>query len=331
MYLKSYKPSLTFKILLVLVFTLFFLVVGSFEYYKITTDRTLVEKILTNHRQALHFDIYSNLDTETIEYYVQFLEGFYYYINEEYFKIGQKKPLKVYLFADFNSYKWYAERVNANTAYGFYMGKHENIIVVNHESGLGTATHELIHHFIATSFARKPAKWVNEGIATFFEKFIGHLDDEKKLYISFGYFSNWRFPLAKLTVKAIDLNEMIKAKRPEQCAARSLMVFLNKKGVFKDFVREISKEKKDRDGSTTLERVYGKPITEIEKEWKEWMEQQPIDDDVLLVPAAFVLRKSDWEKWWADNQDRLYWSEDEQIYRVKKKVNPAPRDRAILD
>ena len=61
------------------------------------------------------------------------------------------------------------------------------------------------------------------------------------------------------------------------------------------------------------------------------MEQQPIDDDVLLVPAAFVLRKSDWEKWWADNQDRLYWSEDEQIYRVKKKVNPAPRDRAILD
>jgi len=318
-YLKSYKPSPAFKVLVVLAFALFFLVVGVFEYRKISTDRELVEKILTNHRQALHFHIYSNLDKESIEHYVQFLEGFYYYINGEYFKIGQKKPLKVFLFKDLDSYKWYAEKVGANTTSGFYMGKRENIIVVNHESGLGTVTHELVHHFIATSFARRPAKWVNEGIATFFEKFIGHVDNEKRLHISFGYFSNWRFPLTKMSVKVLDLDKMIKSKQPDQCTARSFMLFLNKEGVFKDFVGQISIEKKDRDGSATLERVYGKPISEIEKEWKDWINHQPIDEDVMLVPAAFVLTEDEWYNWWRENQDRLYWSEEEQIYRVKNK------------
>ncbi len=297
---------------------MFFGVLIYHHYNRIRTDRKLIQQVLTNQRQTEHFHIYSNFDWASLNYYEHFFEGFFEYFNREYFEIGQKRPLKVYLFKDTDSYKPYARSVGSNTPYGFYMGPQENIIVVNHDSGLGTATHELVHHFIATSFARRPAKWVEEGITTFFEKFIGHIDNEGKLTISFGYFSNWRFPLTKIIVDRLDLREMIRAKRPEQCVARSFMLFLHKKGLFKDFVRQISAVRGDKDGTATLQKVCGQSITEIERDWKKWIKSQPIDEDVLLVSSAFVLSESQWQVWWRENKGKLYWSEQEQIYRVRK-------------
>ncbi|MBN1392655.1 MAG: hypothetical protein JW947_07615 [Sedimentisphaerales bacterium] len=316
--MKIRKPSPTFIILASAAFAVFF---GALTYQRYTwfrTDRNLTREVLTSQRQTEHFHIYSNLDEATLDYYEQFFEGFFEYFSREYFEITQKRPLKVFLFSDTESYTPYAKSCGCDSQYGFYMGPRENIIVVNHESGLGTTTHELVHHFIAISFASKHTKWVDEGIATFFEKFIGHLDNEGKLTISFGYFNNWRFPATKVAVKFFNLSEIIKAKEPDECAARSLMLFLHKKGLFKNFVREISTIKNDWDGSATLQKVYGKSTAEIESEWKEWIKAQPIDEDVMLVESAFVLSESQWQEWWRANQNRLYWSEEEQIYRVIK-------------
>jgi hypothetical protein len=315
---KKIRPSRTFIILVTIAFAVFFGVMIYHKYNRIRTEKNLLQQVLTNQRQTEHFHIYSNLDSDSLDYYEQFFEGFFGYFNRDYFEIGQKRPLKVYLFKDTDSYMPYAISVGCRSPYGFYIGPEENIIVVNRDSGLGTTTHELVHHFIATSLSRRPAKWVEEGIATFFEKFIGHLDNEGKLTISFGYFSNWRFPITKASVNSLNLREMIRAKNPDQCAARSLMLFLNKKGLFKNFVRQISTVKDDRDGSATLQKVYGKSIAEIEREWKDWIKAQPIDEDVLLVSSAFVLPAKQWEAWWQVNKDKLYWSEEEQIYRVKK-------------
>lgn len=318
--MKKYKPSRTFIILVSAAFTLFFVVIIYHKYNRYYTEKNLTKQVLTNQRQTEHFHIYSNFDWASLNYYEYFFEGFFEYFNREYFEIRQKRPLKVYLFKDMDSYKPYARSVGCWSPYGFYMGPEENIIVVNRYSGLGTVTHELVHHFIATSFARRPAKWVDEGIATFFEKFIGHLDNEGKLTISFGYFSNWRFPITKEKESAneINLRKMIKARKPSQCAARSLMLFLHKKGLFKDFVRQISKARDDRDGSATLQKVCGKSIAEIEQQWKDWIKSQPIDEDVLLVKSAFVLPERRWQLWWEASKNKLYWSEQEQIYRVRK-------------
>ncbi len=316
--MKKIKPSRTFIILVCAAFTLFFVVIIYHKYNRYRTEKNLTKQVLTNQRPTEHFHIYSNFDWASLNYYEHFFEGFFEYFNREYFEIGQKRPLKVYLFKDTDSYEPYARSVGCRSPYGFYMGPDENIIVVNRYSGLGTVTHELVHHFIATSFAIRPAKWVDEGIATFFEKFVGHLDSEGKLIISVGYFSNWRFPLTKEAVNRLDLREMITAKEPDQCAARSLMLFLHKKGLFKDFVRQISAARDDPDSSATLQKVYGKSIAEIEWEWKNWIKSQPINEDVLLVTSAFVLSDSQWQAWWQANKDRLYWSKKEQIYRVRK-------------
>lgn len=275
-------------------------------------------KALWNRRKTEHFHIYTNHGSASLNYYENFLEGFFEYFDSEFVKIGQKRRLKVYLFKDTSSYKPFAQSARKQyTPYGFYMGPWVNIIVINRESGLGTATHELVHHFIATSFAKEPPEWVNEGIATFFEKFIGHLDKEGKLTISVGYFSNWRFPITKKNADRLSLSRLISAAEPDQCATRSLMLFLHKKRLFKRFVRNMSIQTDDPTGSVTLRNVYGKSIREIESDWKDWIRSQPIDGNVKLVERAFVKTEEEWQRWLNANKDSLYWSEQEQIYRVK--------------
>lgn len=274
--------------------------------------------ILSTQRKTEHFHIYTGLDSDSLDYYEHFFEGFFDYFNSQYFKIGQKRRLKVYLFKDAIGYQSYAQSVlKSYTPYGFYMGPWTNIIVVNRDSGLGTATHELVHHFIATSFASHTPEWVNEGIATFFEKFIGHLDKQGKLTISFGYFSNWRFPITKQNISTISLSRLIASTNPDQCNARALMLFLHKKGRFKNFIRQMAEQTNDPTGSITLRKVYGKSISRIEQDWKDWIKSQPLDANVALVQRAFVLTDQQWQSWWKANKNTLYWSDDEQIYKVK--------------
>ena len=275
-------------------------------------------KVLSNQRKTQHFHIYTDLDSGSLDHYEQFFEGFVKYFEKDYFKIRQRRPLKIYLFKNEASYKPYAESVHGSyTKYGFYMGLKRNLIVVNRASGLGTTTHELVHYFIDTSFVKHPPEWIDEGIATFFEKFIGHLDENGNLTISFGYFSNWRFPITKKDINKLNLKNLIKSSDPDQCAARSLMLFLHKKGLFSKCVKKWRIAKNDPTGVVTLEKIYGKSISKIEQDWKNWIRSQPIDENVKLVPWAFVKTNEDWRKWWQKNQNRLYWSEEEQIYRVK--------------
>ena len=90
--MKSVKPSRTFIILVCTAFALFFGAVGHHKYKRASTDRKLIQQVLTNHRQTKHFHIYSNLDSASLDYYEQFFEGFYEYFDREYFTIGQKRP-----------------------------------------------------------------------------------------------------------------------------------------------------------------------------------------------------------------------------------------------
>src|SRR4030043_2329081 len=103
------KPSPSFIILASMAFAVFF---GALTYQKFSrfrTDRNLTRQILTNQRQTEHFHIYSNLDKASLDYYEQFFEGFFEYFSREYFPIRQRRPLKVFLFQDTDSYMPYAK------------------------------------------------------------------------------------------------------------------------------------------------------------------------------------------------------------------------------
>ena len=275
-------------------------------------------KNLLIQQKTDNFHIFTNFDSESINYYENLFEGFFDYFSTEYFNIHLDRRLKVYLFRDESSYKKYVEGAYKNyTPYGFYLGPWANTIIINAESGLGTAMHELVHHFIATNFTNHPAPWIDEGIATFFEKFIGHIDNEGDLHISFGYFSNWRFPITKRNLRGLSLDNLINLNDPDQCAARSFMLFLHKKGFFQEFVRQMSTQNDDSTGVTILQDIYGQPIEQIEFDWKNWINSQPIDGNVKLVPWAFVKTEEQWQQWKSENINKLYWNQKELIYCVK--------------
>ena len=79
----------------------------------------------------------------------------------------------------------------------------------------------------------------------------------------------------------------------------------------------MSTQKNDPTGLTTLQKIYGKSIDQIELDWKNWIKSQPIDGNVKLVPWAFVKTEEQWQQWESANINKLYWNKKEQIYCVR--------------
>lgn len=185
--------------------------------------------LLPREIKTEHLHIYTDLESDSARFYADFFEGFTTYFKENYFDFCQEgarassretktsllakilalfgltrkhmtqralpspdRPLDVYLFRNRLRHEFYLIREGGPATRHGYYSPHENLIVVNLASGLGTATHELVHHFVARGFNRAQCpQWVDEGFAMFFEKFLAHFDEQGKLTISFGYFSNW--------------------------------------------------------------------------------------------------------------------------------------------
>jgi len=42
-----------------------------------------------------------------------------------------------------------------------------------------------------------------------------------------------------------------------------------------------------------------------------------MDDEIFLVDEEFVKTPAEWQKWWSQNRNRLYFDPARQIYRVK--------------
>jgi len=277
---------------------------------------------LSTVRSTAHFTLRSDLDGASLEHQARVFEAFHAWFSERYFPAPEAPPLKVYLFSTRQGYSHFCRRFRRSfTDYGFYVAK-DNVVVLNHQRGLGTATHELVHHFIHRSFARAPPEWVNEGFAAFFEKILGHFDEQGRLVLSVGYFNPWRFEQTKAQQSQLDLTGLARSDEVNQSAARSVMLFLHQRGKLTPFIKALAAETNDPDGLRTLERVVEKPIADIDAEWKSWIAAQPLNDEVKLLPLSFVKTPAEWQKWWGDHQTRLRYDE------VREKFVPIPESGA---
>ena len=93
------------------------------------------------------------------------------YFNDRFSK-RPARAVSVYLFAKAAPYHAYCrERWQhpCGSPYGFYLAD-ERRIVMNIGPGIGTLTHELVHPILAEDFPEAP-DWINEGIASLFERF----------------------------------------------------------------------------------------------------------------------------------------------------------------
>ncbi len=267
-----------------------------------------------------HLHIRTDLEPDPARFYANFLERFTLYFKKYYFGFRQEQPLTVYLFGTTLRYELYnRKRRGPLTPYGYYCGPKENLAVVNLASGLGTATHELVHHFVAKGFTREACpQWVNEGLAMFFEKFIGYFDTQGTLMLSLGYFSDWRFPQTKRLIKKIKFDDLVSYRYDSP--VRDFMLFLHRKGLLNEFINRMIVRRGDPTGALTLQQIYGQDIPTIVAEWKDWVRAQPVDGNVRFVKYAFVKTYRDWESWRCAHQGKMYWDERLKIYVVGKRL-----------
>lgn len=103
-----------------------------------------------------------------------------------------KKPARavsVYLFPSAGPYDRYCQTLwdgGCRSPYGVYLSESRQI-VMNVGLGVGTLTHELVHPLVETDFPNAP-DWINEGIASLFERFYFPKPGE------IGGAKNWRHP-----------------------------------------------------------------------------------------------------------------------------------------
>jgi len=257
---------------------------------------------------------------EPLDFHASFFEGFWDWFENEYYAVPAEPKLPILLFtkeAEYNAFR--TASAGPDTPFGYYRATAggECMLVVNLSSGLGTATHELVHHFVRLGFGERAPDWMNEGFAEFFEKFIGHVDLSGRLDISFCYFSNWRFPAAKERIDQVSLSSLLQNGPETQVALRELFLFLHKRGRLPALIKAMRARQGDLDGAETLAKVWGGTLADLEQQWKEWIRSQPIDADVNLVPRSFVVTESEWLRWWPAHQNSLEWSPSERIYRAK--------------
>ena len=105
------------------------------------------------------------------------------------FSARPRRALSVYLYPSLGPFYDYCRRKwnrRCSTPYGFYLPS-ERRIVMNIGPGIGTLTHELVHPIVEADFPRAP-DWIDEGIASLYERFYFYGHDE------IGGSKNWRHP-----------------------------------------------------------------------------------------------------------------------------------------
>ncbi len=275
--------------------------------------------VLKTIKGTEHFLIYSNYDMESLRKFERFFEGFYHYFQTEYFDPNFNKPLKIYLFKNNDTYGPYAKRRGVSYTPGFYSLTEEAVFVNAEDDGLSIAIHEVVHHFVQNNVVLPPSMWIREGIPMFFERFIAYFDEHDELVLTFGYFSSRRYPEIGDIIRKYTIDDILIAAGQYSHSSCSLMFLLYQKGFLKPFIQQVpSLPFSDYHGFAALENVYGKPIRDIEKDWKSFVESHLSDEEACVTTESLLMTHEEYQQWWQDNQDRLIWNESEQKFQLRR-------------
>jgi hypothetical protein len=275
---------------------------------------------LARQASAPGFVIHSDLGAERLAFHAQWVGAFWRWFAARYVDVPTRPELRILLFGDPRLFLAWNRSVQGPEAMGYYTLEHgEPLLAVDLATGVGTFTHELVHHFLQTAMGREPPPWFNEGVAAFFEKFLGHVRADGELELSVGYFSNWRFPICKQRVGSYRLDDLLRAGRDvDQCAARSLMLFLHRERKLETLVRLMTDRGHERwpdpNGAAKLENAWGAPLADLERRWLDWIRVQPLDGDVALVPRSQMLTAEQWSQWLRTEGGGLDWDDAQQRY-----------------
>lgn len=200
------------------------------------------------------------------------------HLYDGFFVKKPEKPIRVYLFRDKASYEDYCNRTYEkppSTPFGFYMAR-ERKMVMNIATGTGTLAHEIVHPLLSEDFPDVPS-WFNEGFASLYEQ-SGPRNGRIAGLV------NWRLPglhKALRSPRGVSLKELLEtstdafygdARGSNYAAARYLCLWLQERDMLADFYREFKASHKDSpSGRAALEKVVGKPLDDLERDWRDWV------------------------------------------------------------
>jgi len=195
-------------------------------------------------------------------------------LRKDFFPKDPDEIIDVWAFKDARSYQRYAWEYfkdRPTTPYGYYSAAH-HALIMNIGLGYGTLVHEIVHPYMRANFPECPG-WLNEGLASLYERPAeadGHI---------IGYV-NWRLPGLQRDLKqgeiptfkalmALNDDRFYGDDNDHYAQSRYLCLYLQEKGLLRDFVRDFMKNKAtDPTGYQTLQRTLGNPnMVEFQKKW----------------------------------------------------------------
>lgn len=224
------------------------------------------------------FAIAGNADAALWRQCLGTMQGCAAAFHKDFFTRRPDYPIRVYLFADEESYVKFARQTTGKapvSKFGFYLPARE-MLIMNISTGTGTLVHEMAHALMRPDFPAVPA-WFNEGFASLFEQ-CQVVDGSLRGLV------NWRFPTVRDAVGTGDwvpLERLVAlsdddfygdGKELHYSEARYLCMFLQERKLLARYYREFRDgHEKDPTGRATLEAVTGKPLGDVEADWVAWL------------------------------------------------------------
>lgn len=169
------------------------------------------------------------------------------HLEAEFFSKRPEGLYDVFLFKDEASYLRHAKALFGHapeTPYGYASAQHR-ALVMNIATGGGTLVHELVHPYVAASFADPPT-WLNEGLASLFEqaderdgKMIGRTN-WRLAGLKEAYAAKRVLPFERL-ISTTDAQFRDDDEAVHYAQARYLMLYLQEKDLLHAFVAQAVK------------------------------------------------------------------------------------------
>lgn len=232
--------------------------------------------------------LYSDLPFPAQDAKIQrFLENFRATVGARFLAPGSEScSVDVYLLRRESNYNAILQTFHASTPFGFFTTvPGQPTLFVRDGSGLGTLTHEMIHHFLYCTFPSTLPTWVDEGVATLMEKFIA-IEFNGKLAFSWGYRSNWRDPEVRNVIMGmVNLTAALEAGR-DQSLFNALFLMLYHQNRLEPLLTQFQ-TKSDETGIPTLMATLNLSMVEIQQQLQKWIQTEALA--VPMLERSFVV------------------------------------------
>lgn len=282
----------TFALLLVLAGWAAALPAAALENRPVPAYTQTLASRFANHAGGKYFQFHGDLPAQKLALYATFSDMFVELVEQDFFRVKTRFPIQAIVLEDKGSFKHFLRNalgVQTPPDYGIYLAE-AALFVTYDGSGLGTFTHEIMHPLVEESLPHRPA-WAMEGIPAFFEKFYGHVENGR-LHVQWGYQNPWRIEMLGPKLKHLKLDRIVNGSEGTS-EKRLVTVYLNQRGKLKTFL-ELVQANERRGFRTHLEAAFGKPLKEIEADWKRYLQEIENDRErIMRLPMSRLFDTSD--------------------------------------